>query len=247
MSRAVLAWERVVAGARFGFTDRHGGCSRAPYDSLNLGDHVGDDPAAVQDNRRRVAAVFGVPLEHLLFMEQVHGRDVAVVDAPWPTEQPPPRVDALVTANPELALAVLVADCAPVLLADPVAAVAAVAHAGRTGMAAGVVDAVLDAMRGLGARADRVVARVGPAVCGYCYEVPEPLRAEVAAAVPASVAVTRTGTPALDVPGGVLSQLAARVRDVAWVGPCTYESREHFSYRREATTGRTAGVVRLLR
>jgi YfiH family protein len=240
----VFDWDERHGPARLAFTSRHGGVSRPPYDELNLGGHVGDDEAAVEGNRARVADAFGVPRECLLFMNQVHGAGVAVVDGPWPADGELPQVDALVTVNPALALVVLVADCAPVLFVDPTAGVVAAAHAGRAGMAAGVVDAVLDAMTGLGADLARMRARVGPAICGYCYEVPAPLRADVAAAVPDSVGVTRRGTPSLDVPGGVLAQLAARVPDVAWVGPCTMESARHFSFRRDRTTGRSAGVVR---
>jgi YfiH family protein len=239
----VFSWELRTGAALLVFTDRHGGVSASPYDSLNLGGHVGDPPDAVEENRRRLAAAVGVARDHLLFMEQVHGPAVAVVDGPWTQGEPLPAVDALVTARPGLALAVLVADCAPVLLADPVAGVVGAAHAGRAGMAAGVVDAVLDAMESAGAQGSRIVARVGPTVCGACYEVPADLRAEVAAAVPAGFGVTRQGTPAVDVPAGVLSQLTARVADVAWAGPCTLESPDHFSYRRDRTTGRSAGVV----
>jgi hypothetical protein len=242
----VFGWESEVGGARLAFTDRWGGVSKPPYDTLNLGGHVGDDQGAVEANRARVAAAFGVPRPNLLFMEQVHGSGVAVVDGPWAEDESVPRVDALVTANADLALAVLVADCSPVLLTDPGAGVVAAAHAGRVGMAVGVVDAVLDAMASLGADLSRTVARVGPAVCGYCYEVPAGLRAEVAAVVPRAAAVTRRATPALDVPGGVLEQLAARVGDAAWVGPCTVESPNCFSYRRDAVTGRSAGVVRAM-
>ena len=242
----MLGWDERHGAARLAFTDRHGGVSAPPYDALNLGGHVGDDPAAVEANRGRVAAAFGVGPERLVFMTQVHGAGVAVVDAAWcerPAGEPLPEVDALVTARPGLALAVLVADCAPVLLADPAAGVVAAAHAGRRGMAAGVVHATLDAMESLGARAEQVVARVGPTVCGYCYEVPDELRASVAAAVPAGFGVTRRATPAVDVPSGVLSQLAARGVDAHWVGPCTLESADHYSFRRNRVTGRSAGVV----
>ena len=239
----MLGWDDRHGAARLAFTDRHGGVSAPPYDALNLGGHVGDDPVAVEANRDRVAAAVGVPRERLVFMTQVHGAGVAVVDGGRPAGEPLPEVDALVTAQPGLALAVLVADCAPVLLADPAAGVVAAAHAGRTGMAVGVVHTTLDAMESLGARAERVVARVGPTVCGYCYEVPDELRASVAAAVPAGFGVTRRATPSVDVPSGVLSQLADRGVDAQWVGPCTLESADHFSFRRNRVTGRSAGVV----
>ncbi|MFD8591543.1 peptidoglycan editing factor PgeF [Streptomyces sp. NPDC059637] len=231
-------------GVHFAFTDRWGGVSAAPRDRLNLGGAVGDDPAAVEANRRLAAEALGLDPAAVVWMNQVHGRDVAVVDGPWPPDAPVPAVDALVTARRGLALAVLVADCTPVLMADPVAGVAAAVHAGRPGLLAGVVPAALEAMAGLGARPERIVAATGPAVCGGCYEVPEEMRAEVAAAVPEAWATTRRGTPALDVPAGVHAQLAragVRVRERSPV--CTLESPDHFSYRREATTGRLAGYV----
>lgn len=225
--------------ARFAFTDRRDGVSSAPYDELNLGGHVGDDPYAVRRNRELLATAIGLAPEAVTYMNQVHGKDVAVVDGPW--TGPAPEVDALVTTQPGRALAVLVADCVPVLLADPEAGVVAVAHAGRPGLAAGVVPAAIAAMRDLGAR--KLVARVGPAVCGRCYEVPEAMRAEVAAVVPESWAVTRQGTPALDVPAGVVAQLRAAGAAVQTAATCTIEDPHSYSYRRDGVTGRFAGVA----
>jgi YfiH family protein len=153
-------------------------------------------------------------------------------------------VDAVVTARRGLALAVLTADCTPVLLADPVAGVAGAAHAGRPGLVAGVVPAVVEAMTGLGARPERMLAHIGPSVCGLCYEVPERMRAEVAEVVPEAWATTRQGTPAVDVAAGVLAQLGRMgVTDAKRSGVCTLESADHFSYRREHVTGRLAGYV----
>lgn len=230
-------------GAHFAFTDRWGGASTAPYEELNLGGAVGDDPADVRRNRALAAGALGLDPGDVVWMNQVHGRDVAVVTGRQP-DGTAPRVDALVTDRPGLALAVLTADCTPVLLADPVARVVGAAHAGRPGLAAGVVPAVVEAMVALGADPARMTAATGPAVCGRCYEVPEALRAEVAAVVPASRATTRRGTPALDIPGGVHAQLAeAGVRDRTSSPVCTLESRDHFSYRREQRTGRLAGFV----
>ncbi|MEU6977206.1 MULTISPECIES: peptidoglycan editing factor PgeF [unclassified Streptomyces] len=236
-----------TSGAHFAFTDRWGGVSAVPYEELNLGGAVGDDPAAVLANRGRAATGLGLDPARVVWMNQVHGADVAVVDGPWGTD-PVPSVDALVTDRPGLALAVLTADCVPVLLADPVAGVVAAAHAGRPGMVAGVVPAAVARMTELGARPERIVARTGPAVCGRCYEVPEAMRAEVAAVEPAAHAETSWGTPAVDVTAGVLDQLARLgVTDVAASGVCTLESRDHYSYRRDRTTGRLAGYVWLNR
>ncbi|MGW2646146.1 peptidoglycan editing factor PgeF [Streptomyces sp. NPDC001393] len=232
-----------VSGAHFAFTDRWGGVSAAPYEELNLGGAVGDAPEAVRANRDIAAKSLGLDPGRVVWMNQVHGADVAVVEEPW-GDSPVPQVDAIVTARRGLALAVLTADCVPVLLADPVAGVVAAAHAGRPGMVKGVVPAAVRAMAGLGAEPGRIVVRTGPAVCGRCYEVPEAMRAEVAAVEPAAHAETSWGTPAVDVSAGVHAQLdRLGVRDRARSPECTLESGDHFSYRRDRTTGRLAGYV----
>ncbi|MFJ3819761.1 peptidoglycan editing factor PgeF [Streptomyces nodosus] len=233
----------TVSGAHFAFTDRWGGVSAAPYEEFNLGGAVGDDPDAVRTNRERAARSLGLDPALVVWMNQVHGPDVAVVDAPW-GERPVPEVDAIVTVRRGLALAVLTADCTPVLLADPVAGVVAAVHAGRPGMVAGVVPAAVRAMMELGAEPSRVVARTGPAVCGRCYEVPEAMRAEVSAVEPAAHSETSWGTPAVDVTAGVHAQLERLgVPDREQSPVCTRESADHFSYRRDRTTGRLAGYV----
>ncbi|MFF9061545.1 peptidoglycan editing factor PgeF [Streptomyces sp. NPDC101213] len=232
-----------ASGAHFAFTDRWGGVSAAPYEELNLGGAVGDDPGAVRANRKSAAESLGLEADRVVWMNQVHGADVAVVDGPW-DERRVPEVDAVVTRERGLALAVLTADCTPVLLADPVAGVVAAAHAGRPGMVAGIVPAAVRAMVGLGAEPSRIVARTGPAVCGRCYEVPEAMRAEVAAVEPAAHAETSWGTPAVDVTAGVHAQLdRLGVHDRERSPVCTRESQDHFSYRRDRTTGRLAGYV----
>ncbi|MFF4563431.1 peptidoglycan editing factor PgeF [Streptomyces sp. NPDC001435] len=234
----------TVNGAHFAFTDRWGGVSAVPYEELNLGGAVGDDPAAVRTNRERAAESLGVDPGRVVWMNQVHGADVVVVDGPWDPAAEIPSVDAVVTARRGLALAVLTADCVPVLLADPVAKIAAAAHAGRPGLVAGVVPAAVRAMVELGAEPSRIVARTGPAVCGRCYEVPEAMRAEVAAVEPTAHSETSWGTPAVDVSAGVHAQLERLgVHDREQSPVCTLESGDHFSYRRDRTTGRLAGYV----
>jgi YfiH family protein len=240
----VIGQRESVSGAHFAFTDRWGGVSAAPYEELNLGGAVGDDPGAVRANRELAAKSLGVEPDRVVWMNQVHGADVAVVDGPWGSSSDIPSVDAIVTTRRGLALAVLTADCVPVLLADPVAGIAAAAHAGRPGMIAGVVPAALRAMTDLGAEPSRIVARTGPTVCGRCYEVPEEMRAEVSAIEPAAYAETSWGTPAVDVSAGVHAQLERLgVCDRAQSPVCTLESEDHFSYRRDRTTGRLAGYV----
>jgi polyphenol oxidase len=228
---------RVVGGAGVVdvvFTDRHGGVSSPPYDSLTLG---GPDGA---DNRRLVATALGV--DDLVVMRQVHGADVEVVDAVPPD---PPTCDALVTTTPGLALCVRAADCVQVVVADPAAGVVAVAHAGRDGMAAGVVPATVDAMRALGANAPQ--AWIGPHVCGGCYEVPEELRRDVAARVPAAFACTTWGTASLDLGAGVAAQLRAAGCEVVDASECTRESAGLFSYRRDGSAAGRHGAVAVLR
>ncbi|MEV5381298.1 peptidoglycan editing factor PgeF [Streptomyces sp. NPDC052721] len=240
----MIGQRESVSGAHFAFTDRWGGVSAAPYEELNLGGAVGDAPEAVHGNRELAAKSLGLDPGRVVWMNQVHGADVAVVDEPWGVGSPVPEVDAIVTARRGLALAVLTADCVPVLLADPVAGIAAAAHAGRPGMVKGVVPAAVRAMVELGAEPARIVARTGPSVCGRCYEVPEAMRAAVAAVEPAAHAETSWGTPAVDVSAGVHAQLdRLGVCDRAQAPVCTLESGDHFSYRRDRTTGRLAGYV----
>ncbi len=232
---SVFWWRERQDRHEWAFTDRVGGVSEGTYAGLDLAAHVGDDPGVVAENRRLVAAAFDV--DAVVFLDQVHGREVVVVDA---TTAVPPTADAVLTTTPGLALAAMVADCTPVLLASEGGAVGAV-HAGRPGLAAGVVDAAVSALRDLGG--GRVRAVVGPSVCGRCYEVPLEMREEVAAVAPASRAVSWTGTPALDIASGVVEQLRALDVEVEWVRGCTREEPDLYSHRREQPTGRFAGLV----
>jgi YfiH family protein len=236
--RTTITSERGAAGD-VGFTGRSAGLGSGPYAGLNLGGHVGDEASDVESNRKALAREVDVPRERLLFINQVHGTDVVEVTGPWAGE--PPAADAMVTRATGLALAVLVADCVPVLLHDLGAGVVGAVHAGRPGMVAGIVGRAVEAMRDLGARS--VTAVVGPAICGRCYEVPPPLRASAAVAAPASAARSWTGTDAIDVGAGVVEQLALGGVGLQWVPGCTRESGDLYSYRRDGRTGRFAGVV----
>ncbi|HEX2806127.1 MAG TPA: peptidoglycan editing factor PgeF [Kineosporiaceae bacterium] len=221
------------------------------YGDFNLALHVGDDPAQVAARRRRLAERVGAPV---LFARQVHGTRVAVVDArssrdPYGGDlgQHEGGYDALTTAGPQVGLAVLVADCVPVLLADPRAGVVAAAHAGRNGLLAGVLGAVLAAMIARGARPERIRAALGPCAGGCCYEVPEQMQHEAAAVLPATRSRTRRGTPSLDLRAGCRSVLeSAGVAAVQLVGGCTIEDEALYSYRRAPVTGRFAGVVKMI-
>ncbi|MGQ0624331.1 MAG: peptidoglycan editing factor PgeF [Sporichthyaceae bacterium] len=229
------------AGVRGVFTTRAGGTSLPPYAELNLATHVGDDARAVRDNRAALAAAVGLAPGRLVFMEQVHGNAVATLDdAPMAA----PVADALVTRTPALALVVLVADCVPVLLADPDAGVVAAAHAGRKGVELGVVSAAVGAMLECGARPDRIQAWLGPAIGGCCYEVPADMRDEVELAAPGSAARTRGGTPSLDLRGGIVASLErAGLTRVGLIGGCSAEDPGVFSFRRDRVTGRFAGLI----
>ena len=223
-------------------TTRAGGQSKAPYDSFNLGGGVGDDPDAVATNRRRLAAELGLEPDRLVWMEQVHGRNAEVVDGPRPAAVE--ATDAIVTAEPNLALIALCADCVPVLLADPEGGVVGAAHAGRVGARVGVLPAALTAMEKAGAQIDRIEVLLGPSVCGECYEVPAAMQADVEAHLPGSACKTRTGTPGLDLRAGLWHQLAgAGVAKIGIDPRCTFEDRTLFSHRREGTTGRLAALT----
>jgi polyphenol oxidase len=233
----------LAAGVRYRFTDRNGGRSKPPYQSLNLGPAVGDDPADVAANRELVAISCDLNPASLAWMRQVHSAVVRHAGRDWPDREAEP-CDAVFTEVTGLALGVLVADCAPVLLADPLARLAGAAHAGREGMVAGVVPALVAAMTAAGGRPDRIRAVIGPAICGGCYEVPDDMQARAAAAVPEARCRTRAGTAGLDIAAGVQAQLAAAgVRSVTRDGRCTRETGDLFSYRRDGTTGRFAGLI----
>lgn len=234
-------------GVVAGFTGRGGGTSRPPFATLNLGAHVGDEPSAVAANRERLAAALGC---RVAFVDQVHGRvvlDVAGAGAlPDDVLLPVGTGDALVTRADDVALAVLVADCVPLLLADPVHRVVAAVHAGRRGLVAGVVQATLDALVARGADLDVVRAAVGPAVAGGSYEVPGALRDEVARVVPETATTTRWGTPGLDLPAGVEAVLRrSGVHDVARSERDTATDDTLYSFRRTSETGRFVGIVRM--
>ncbi|HOF63005.1 MAG TPA: peptidoglycan editing factor PgeF [Dermatophilaceae bacterium] len=235
----MIRWQAQRGSIGYAVTDRLGGVSAAPHDSCNLATHVADRPDDVATNRRRVAEALSLDPARIVYMDQVHGREVTVVDGP--VAAPVPCSDALVTRTPGLALAALVADCVPILLADPSAGVVAAVHSGRPGFLAGIIDRAVDAMRDLGA--DVIEAVVGPSICGRCYEVPADMAAAGAAVSAASWAVSWTGTPAMDVASGVVARLADRGVAVTWLPGCSREDATLYSYRRDGSTGRYAGLV----
>ena len=191
---------------------------------------MGDDPSAVVANR----AVLG----NTQFMNQVHGCDVVVVDHVLEQE---PTCDALITTTKGVSLAVMVADCIPLLLVSH-EAVAAV-HVGRAGLVNKVAIRALQQMRTLGA--NQIHAILGPSICGKCYEVPLAMQQDFIAHHPRALSTTPQGTPALDLPAGLIAELLAEGVSYEASQICTKEDQGYYSHRRENPTGRFAGVVSL--
>jgi YfiH family protein len=214
----------------FIFTNRLGGVSNPPFDSANLGDHVGDDLNSVTENRAQLESQIGMPI---VFMNQVHGDTVVLVE----NNQSTPTCDALITTEHKLAVAVMVADCIPLLLKSD-AAVAAV-HVGRKGLMNGIARKTINAMRDLGAEV--IHSYIGPNICGKCYEVGEDIFKEVAAKYPAADSSGRTGKATLDLVAGLKSDLKDTV--LLDLSSCVLEDKNTFSYRRDGVTGRQAGVI----
>ena len=225
--------------ARGVFTTRAGGVSRPPWDSLNLAVHVDDAFARVQANRERVTEQLG--LDGLAFGKQAHGAGVRVVRGlSKKTGRGLDDTDGLVTSVPGIGLAMMGADCLPVLLAAD--GVVGAAHVGRPGLVAGVLPEVVRVMRAEGA--NDITAVIGPGICGLCYEVPPSMAGEVEKAVPGSRGTTRHGTTSVDLTAGATSQLAREGVQVRALGGCTLEQPDlFFSYRRDGLTGRHAGIV----
>jgi YfiH family protein len=251
----LVAEDLLGRGVVAAFTGRSGGASAGPYQSLNLGLRVGDDLRRALSNRRRTATVLGLAGLPWAVARQVHSALVLRVDraglGDGPPEARPPvgEGDGLVTAEPGVVLAVLTADCVPVLLADPAAGVVGAVHAGWRGLAAGVVEAGVAALAGLGADPAATVGLVGPAVGGCCYEVGADVRAAVGDRYPAALATTRDGRPSLDPATAAAAALAAAgLGEVRVAGECTYDLAERFfSHRRDrGVTGRQAGLVALV-
>ena len=217
---------------KYRFTNRTGGVSTGAFSSLNLALHVGDDPARVLENRRILGQEVG---EHQ-YMEQVHGNRVVIIEA---VSDEHPTADALVTGIPGVALAVMVADCIPLLLTSKVA-VAAV-HVGRKGLMNSVALGAIAAMREIGAT--QISAVIGPSICGRCYEVSQEIFDEVTAVHPAAAVTTPKGTPSLDLPAALEKVLLAEGVSISFDRGCTVEDQTFFSYRRDGATGRQAGIV----
>jgi len=246
----------ILSGIRHAFFTRQGGVSSGMYATLNGGIGSHDEPHNVAQNRARMAAALGVDAGRLLTAYQIHSPDVVIVDRPWATRERP-RADALVTKCHGLAIAVTTADCGPVLLADGVARVIAVAHAGWRGAAGGVIEATISAMERCGANRKHIVAALGPMIRQENYEVgPEfiaALQVQSSANACFFAPATRAGHALFDLPGYIRARLAAagleQIEDLAC---CTYsDATRFFSYRRathrgESDYGRHVNAIALV-
>jgi YfiH family protein len=226
------------------FTLRSGGVSAAPWATLNLGSHVGDAADAVQENRRRVVAALRLPAPPH-WLQQVHGTTVLDADAVADAAAAATPADAVVSRSPGRVLAILVADCMPVLLAALDGSVIGAAHAGWRGLAAGVLEATIDAMRVPGAQ---LCAWLGPAIGARHFEVGSEVREQFLAADAGAVAAfsaNERGRWQCDLAWLARRRLQrAGLTRIAGAGLCTYaEAARCYSYRRDGRTGRMAALL----
>lgn len=238
-------------GIRHGFFTRIGGVSEGIYRGLNTGTGSNDDPDRVRENRRRVAEWMGVGPDALLSLHQVHSPDAIVVREPFAGERP--KADALVTDRPGLALGASAADCGPVLFAEPQARIIGAAHAGWKGALTGVLESTVEAMEGLGARRERIVAVLGPSISQANYEVgPEFVDRFVAADADNAryfAPSGRAGHALFDLYLYTVERLARAGVQASQLGRCTYAEEDlFFSYRRtthrsEADYGRLISAI----
>jgi YfiH family protein len=242
-----------LPGVRHAFFTRQGGVSEGLYASLNGGVGSADSPAAVAENRARMAAALGVAPERLLVPYQVHSPDVATVAEPW-APGPRPRCDAIVTVTPDLALAVTGADCGMILFADAQARVVGAAHAGWKGARDGVIEATVAAMTALGAQVKRIVAVLGPCIAQASYEVGPEFVAAFAADPEAPryfVESRNAGRSMFDLHGYIGLRAARAGVKFVDLGFDTYaDEARFFSYRRkthrgEADYGRLVSAIAL--
>lgn len=235
---AITAPALDLPGLRHAFFTRRGGVSEGIYASLNGGIGSKDDPQAVIENRRRMAEHLGVAPDHFLSAYQVHSPDALIVTEPFTGERP--HLDALVTNRPGVAIAISVADCGPVLFADPRAQVVGAAHAGWKGATGGVLEATIIRMEELGSRRSDIIAVLGPCIRQPSYEVSTEFRASFGEDdqiffIPS----TREGHSLFDLSGYILKRLGSTgIGHVADVGLDTYADEERFfSYRRTTHRG----------
>jgi polyphenol oxidase len=248
---AFLSQALAHAGVKHGFFGRRGGVSTGIYASLNAGPGSRDDPAAIAENRRRIAGAFGLSADKLVSLHQVHSATVLTVDAPIGR----PQADGLVTKTPGLVLTALAADCAPVLFADAEARIVGSAHAGWRGAIGGVLESTIDAMRALGAAPARMIAAVGPCIHQKSYEVGPEFEAQFRAASDDYAVFFKPGVGdrfMFDLPGFCAARLSALGVGTVEVIPhdTRVEDETLFSHRRsvansEPDYGRNCAAIAL--
>lgn len=215
------------------FTNSTGGISTGAFLSLNLAQHVGDKPELVAHNRTILEREIGLPTQ---YMNQVHGDQVLQIQHLLEDE---PTADGLLTTSTEIALAVMVADCIPLLLSNK-SSVAAV-HVGRRGLVNNIALVAISKMRAIDSSS--ITAVIGPAICGKCYEVSEDIYTEVVDQFPLAQARTQSGALSLDLTKALKSLLIDQGVTVIEENLCTVEESSLYSYRRDGVTGRQVGVV----
>jgi polyphenol oxidase len=227
-----------VGKIHWNFYGKNGGVSKGKFTSLNIAEHVGDDLADVEQNRELISDTLDIPL---VFINATHSANVVQVLSEVPKVHE--NTDALVTRETGLGIVVMSADCAPIILADPIAHVVGVVHAGWQGMLAGVVNSAVEAMLELGAETQNMTATIGPSVCAKNFEVTQERFDKVLNLIPSAAIKLNNGNLAVDITKGIKKQLASFQIKTLDLGICTFENSDVFSYRRDKETGRNATVA----
>jgi len=237
-----------------GFFTRAGGASKGIYEGLNVGLGSDDEREAVLENRRRVAQTVNVSQENLLTVYQVHSADVALAEKPWAMEERP-KLDAMVSATPGLAIAIMTADCGPVLFHDDENRIIGAAHAGWKGATGGILENTVTAMEKMGAVREKITAVLGPTISQEHYEVgPEFVENLMSLNTENDrylVQSENAGHAMFDLPGYIVKRLQSDGINATWTGHCTYSDEARFfsyrrkTHRREADYGRQVSVIKI--
>ena len=224
--------------ANWSFFSRQGGVSKKPFDSLNVADHVQDNLEDVAKNREILSEYLEMPL---VFIQATHSPNVAKVQSEYPQVQA--DTDALVTRETNLGLVIMSADCAPIVLLDPISHVVGIVHAGWQGMLVGVVKNSIEAMLDLGAETQNMKAVIGPTISAKNFSATKERYEEVLAVEPSAAVKLSNGELAVDIRRGVKTQLAKYQIKTTDLNICTFDNNDLFSFRRDPVTGRNATVA----
>lgn len=224
--------------AQWSFFGRQGGVSKKPFDTLNIADHVEDNIEDVNKNRELLSEFLEMPL---VFIGATHSPNVVNVKSEYPIIHK--DTDALVTREKNLGLVIMSADCAPIVLVDPIAHVVGVVHAGWQGMLVGVVENSVEGMLDLGAETQNMKAIIGPTISAKNFSATKERFEEVKSKEPSAAVILPNGELAVDIRKGVKTQLAKYQIKTTDLNICTFENKELFSFRRDAVTGRNATIA----